>query len=293
MILHFHSFFDFVEDFLNETNLPNHSSQSSYIPSTSDIALFVEEPPTSTYYTMLYNGNSVYYCYCYSFYQYTQVSPSQSFYIPTCFFLVSVLASPTEYLSLLPPLVHILQENDHQKVIQLKQFLFQDCLKPIPNLLSIQFTIDSIPLSFSSILASERLINRIYLSFFSHSIAICLKQLFQTLSIHQIIHILLLLFLEEKILIVTNHITILPTLLEAFLLLLPYSWPHAFIPLIPYYLLPILIESPSPFLFGTSLSTFSFVKDTIPPDVHVLFLNQDFTTNIPSIPPLPKRFLFV
>ena len=73
--------------------------------------------------------------------------------------------------------------------------------------------------------------------------------------------------------------------------MLPYAWPHTFIPLIPYYLLSVLVDSPSPFLFGTTTTTFSSVRDSIPSDVVVVFLSSSPPSPSFSIPEYPKRWI--
>ena len=80
--------------------------------------------------------------------------------------------------------------------------------------------------------------------------------------------------------------------MEGILLLLPYSWPHAFIPIVPYYLLPVLIDTPSPFVFGTSSRTYSYVKELIPEDVDTLFLHDECSIPTPHIPADARRWLY-
>lgn len=74
--------------------------------------------------------------------------------------------------------------------------------------------------------------------------------------------------------------------------MLPYSWAHTFIPVVPYYLLTILIDSPSPFIFGTSASTFAYVKDIVPADVDVIFLHDECKAPCPQIPLSIRRWLY-
>lgn len=80
-------------------------------------------------------------------------------------------------------------------------------------------------------------------------------------------------------------------MLEALLLLLPYAYPHTVIPLVPYYLLRILVDSPSPFLFGTSAFTLASASHAIPPDVHTLFLFSETPIPSPAIPEAPRRWV--
>lgn len=80
--------------------------------------------------------------------------------------------------------------------------------------------------------------------------------------------------------------------MEGILLLLPYSWPHAFIPIVPYYLLPVLIDTPSPFVFGTSSRTYSYVKELIPEDVDTIFLHDECSIPTPHIPADARRWLY-
>ena len=82
-------------------------------------------------------------------------------------------------------------------------------------------------------------------------------------------------------------------ILEGILLLLPYSWPHAFIPVVPYYLFPVLIDTPSPFVFGTSTRTFSYVKELVPQDIDTIFLHHECNIPTPHIPDNSRRWLLV
>lgn len=118
------------------------------------------------------------------------------------------------------------------------------------------------------------------------------KALFRVLETETIATLLLLLLLEEKLLFVSNQIEVLPKVLEGLSLLLPYPWPHGFIPVIPFYLLPVLIDSPSPFLFGTSNTSFAYIRSSISHDIHVIYLTERYHGTAPSIPPKPRQWLW-
>lgn len=120
-----------------------------------------------------------------------------------------------------------------------------------------------------------------------------MKALFQVLETETIVNLLLLLLLEEKLLFVSNQIDVLPKILEGLSLLLPYPWPHGFIPVIPIYLLPVLIDSPSPFLFGTSNTSFAYIQSSISHDIHVVYLSERYHGEIPSIPIKPRQWLWL
>lgn len=118
-----------------------------------------------------------------------------------------------------------------------------------------------------------------------------IKALFHVLETETIVNLLLLLLLEEKLLFVSNQIDMLPMILEGLSLLLPYPWPHGFIPVIPFYLLPVLIDTPSPFLFGTSNISFAYIRASISHDIHVVYLTERYNGTIPFIPIKPRQWL--
>ena len=184
----------------------------------------------------------------------------------------------------------VISGDNGAAVQELYTFLLRDALKPIPNYLSIEFLVNQTRISLQSNSISGRMTHRM-IPLSHSSLADCLTRLFEVVSVDSIVNMLLLLLLEEKILLVSNRLSILPEILEGLLLLLPYSWPHAFIPITPFYLLPILIDSPSPFIFGTSITTYSYVQNVVPKDIHVIFVKEDCQCPCPSIPPLPKQWL--
>lgn len=281
---------------------------TSSLKSPTKPSLFLHELPSSTRYTLLCSGNTVYYCCCLYFYrcveladqlntlpvplhhEHTSSHMEGQVFTPTCLVVLSQIPSPEAFCSLLPSLLAILTDGTEEAVSDLKAFLLRDALKPIPNLLSLQFTIHQSHHSLQSFALSQKQVNRLFL-FANSFIAHCVKQLFDRIDVKTIVDLLLLLLLEEKILLVSNQLELLPILLEGLLVLLPYTWPHPFIPLIPYYLLPVLIDSPSPFLFGTSITTYSFVKDSIPADVNVIFLRDHSQCPSPLIPDVPRRWM--
>ena len=236
---------------------------------------------------MLCNASTIYYCCCYYFYQ---PLPRTSIDSPVCIFLLSKTAAPTQLSLLLPPIISYLTANDMDSLSDYLSFLFYSITTPIPNLLFPSFSLNNSVIVISEYSYSGRSFNRINQKHQSF-LADCISVLFDYLSVSSIVSIIELLLLEEKVIVVSNQLSLLPVLLEAILLLLPYAWPHAFIPLIPYYLLPILIDSPSPFLFGTSLSTFAIVKDHLPDDIHVIYLREDCVKSLFLMPPSPKRWL--
>ena len=129
---------------------------------------------------------------------------------------------------------------------------------------------------------NERSIAKWYSFDACSTLVACIKELFQRMSVDQIVNTLLLLLCEEKLLFVSNQLYILPMILEGLLLLLPYPWPHGFIPTVPIYLLPILIDTPSPFLFGTSVTSFAYIRSILSDDVKVIFLHQELMLRLSS-----------
>ena len=66
---------------------------------------------------------------------------------------------------------------------------------------------------------------------------------------------------------------------------------HPTIPVIPSYLFSILIEAPSPFLFGTFVEAYSSLITRIPDYVRVVRVGREFKEHF-DCPPEPYRRLY-
>lgn len=146
------------------------SQQTSPPVSLSDSSAFAHDMPSSTRYTILCNGSSVFYCCCYYFYKrFEQSSPqpeilnnqNEALFVPVCFFLLSQVASPDQLCSLLPSIVQCLSCESESVITDIEGFLLRDCIRPIPNLLSLQFTLNQKEFLLNSFATPTRSFNRI------------------------------------------------------------------------------------------------------------------------------------
>jgi pentatricopeptide repeat protein len=111
--------------------------------------------------------------------------------------------------------------------------------------------------------------------------------LFECLDIDNIILVWHCLALERQVLITSTQLSILTTATEIFLsLLFPMRWSHAYIPVLPHFLIPIL-SAPMPFLCGIHKSNLADALYDLSRDCVLVDLDKNTVTLGPDTPPLP------
>lgn len=121
--------------------------------------------------------------------------------------------------------------------------------------------------------------------------------LFECLDIENVILVWHCLVLERQVLITSTQISLLTSSCEIFLsLLFPMRWSHAYIPVLPHFLIPIL-SAPMPFLCGiikTNLADalYDLSRDCVLVDLdkNTVTLGPD-TLELPPIPPYQEALL--
>jgi hypothetical protein len=114
--------------------------------------------------------------------------------------------------------------------------------------------------------------------------------LFECLDIDNIIIVWHALSLERQVLITSTQLSLLTTASEIFLsLLFPMRWSHAYIPVLPYFMIPIL-SAPVPFLCGIHKANLADALYDLSRDCVLVDLDKNTVTlgpDTPLLPPLP------
>jgi len=111
--------------------------------------------------------------------------------------------------------------------------------------------------------------------------------LFECLDIDNIILVWHCLCLERQVLITSTQLSVLTTASEIFLsLLFPMRWSHAYIPVLPHFLIPIL-SAPMPFLCGINKTNLAEALYDLSRDCVLVDLDKNTVTLGPDTPPLP------
>lgn len=123
------------------------------------------------------------------------------------------------------------------------------------------------------------------------------RDLFECLDLDHIILVWHALVLERQVLITSTQLSILTIACEIFLsLLFPMKWSHAYIPVLPSFLLPML-SAPMPFLCGLHKASLADALYDLSPECVLVDLDKNTvtlgpeTTPLPPIPPVQKSKL--
>lgn len=205
-------------------------------------------------------------------------SQDQEVYLPKCVVLLSTypyLMAFREYLTQLNRLSKI-----GEMTLPIERYITNICCEipaPPPGSFEVQTTIlDSIIKIWSP--PHNQPIAWVSLPF-SH--------LFECLDIDNIILVWHCLVLERQVLITSTQLSILTTCAEIFLsLLFPMRWSHAYIPVLPHFLIPIL-SAPMPFLCGINKANLADALYDLSGDCVVVDLDKNLVTLGPDTQPLP------
>lgn len=118
-------------------------------------------------------------------------------------------------------------------------------------------------------------------------VALPFAHLFECLDIDNIITVWHCLTLERQVLLTSTQLSLLTTCTEIFIsLLFPMRWSHAYIPVLPHFLVPIL-SAPMPFFCGINKANLASALCDLSPDCVVVDLDMNLVTLGPQTPPLP------
>jgi pentatricopeptide repeat protein len=123
-------------------------------------------------------------------------------------------------------------------------------------------------------------------------VALPFSHLFECLDVDNIITVWHCLTLERQVLLTSTQLSLLTTCSEIFVsLLFPMRWSHAYIPVLPHFLVPIL-SAPMPFFCGINKTNLASALCDLSPDCVVVDLDMNivsFGPQTPSLPPLPPQ----
>ena len=118
-------------------------------------------------------------------------------------------------------------------------------------------------------------------------VALPFGQLFECLDVDNIILVWHCLSLERQVLLTSTQLSLLTTCSEILLsLLYPMGWSHAYIPILPHFLVPML-SAPMPFFCGINKSNLASALCDLSADCVVVDLDMNLVTLGPQTPPLP------
>jgi hypothetical protein len=113
------------------------------------------------------------------------------------------------------------------------------------------------------------------------------SHLFECLDIDNIVLVWHCLVLERQVLLTSTQLSILTTCSEILLsLLFPMRWSHAYIPVLPHFLIPIL-SAPMPFLCGINKANLADALYDLSRECVVVDLDKNLVTLGPDTEPLP------
>ena len=211
-------------------------------------------------------------------------------YIPKCLVLLSMhpyLPAFREYLVQLHRLSRLPPSSTDPKpmTLPIERYITNFCSEipaPPPGSFQVQTTIMD---SIISIWSPEHNMPIQWVSLpFSH--------LFQCLDVENILTIWTALALERQVLITSTQLSLLTTCCEIFLsLLFPLKWTHAYIPVLPHFLVPIL-SAPMPFLCGIDKRYLAHTLEDLSHECIVVDLDKNQVSlgvKTPPLPSLPKH----
>ncbi|KAL9179233.1 hypothetical protein ACHAXT_008523 [Thalassiosira profunda] len=117
------------------------------------------------------------------------------------------------------------------------------------------------------------------------------SHLFQCLDVDNVLKVWTALALERQVLVTSTSLSLLTTCCEILLsLLFPMKWSHAYIPVLPHFLVPIL-SAPMPFLCGIDKRHLNDTMEDLADECIVVDLDKNQVSlgvKTPSMPTLPK-----
>lgn len=200
-------------------------------------------------------------------------------FLPKCLCILSVhpyLTAFREYLTQLHRLV-----NMGNMPLPIERYIINFCTEipaPPPGSFEVQTTILDSVIKFWSPPHNQPIA---WVSLpFSH--------LFECMDVHQVIMVWNALVLERQVLITSTQLSLLTECCEIFLsFLFPMKWSHAYIPLVPQFLLPIL-SAPMPYLCGIDKKCLGKALKDLSNECIVVDLDTNQVTLGPNTPPLPR-----
>eukprot|EP00592_Proboscia_alata_P008052 CAMPEP_0194357832 /NCGR_PEP_ID=MMETSP0174-20130528/5259_1 /TAXON_ID=216777 /ORGANISM="Proboscia alata, Strain PI-D3" /LENGTH=1345 /DNA_ID=CAMNT_0039128017 /DNA_START=35 /DNA_END=4069 /DNA_ORIENTATION=+ len=204
------------------------------------------------------------------------------FFLPKCFCILSAHPFLTAFREYLTQLYRLAKSGT--MTVPIERFITNFCSEvplPPPGSMVVQTTIlDSVIRLWSP----PHNIPTAWVSLpFAH--------LFQCLDLENVVKVWHALALEQQVLLTSTQMSLLTTCSEILIsLLFPMKWSHAYIPVLPHLLIPIL-SAPMPFLCGICKTNLNMALTDLNPECIVVDLDKNMVTNAPStdaLASLPK-----
>jgi hypothetical protein len=207
-----------------------------------------------------------------------ETKEKKNVFIPKCLVILSTYPYLTAFREYLTQLNRLTKSGD--MVLPVERYILNFCSEipaPPPGSFEVQTTmIDSVIKIWSP--PSNMPVQWVSLPF---------GPLFECLDIDNIILVWHCIVLERQVLITSTQLSVLTLASEIFLsLLFPLKWSHAYIPLLPHFLIPIL-SAPMPFLCGIHKENLADALYDLSPECVLVDLDKNLVTLGPETSPLP------
>ncbi|CAB9498860.1 DENN domain-containing protein 5B [Seminavis robusta] len=202
----------------------------------------------------------------------------QEVYLPKCLVILSsypYLMAFREYLTQLNRLSKL-----GEMTLPLERYIINFCSEipaPPPGSFEVQITILDSVIKFWSPPHNQPIA----------WVSLPFAHLFECLDIDNIVLVWHCLVLERQVLLTSTQLSILTVAAEVFLsLLFPMKWSHAYIPVLPHFLIPIL-SAPMPFLCGINKANLADALYDLSSECVLVDLDKNLVTLGPDTEPLP------
>mmetsp|Transcript_5650 Transcript_5650/g.11710 ORF Transcript_5650/g.11710 Transcript_5650/m.11710 type:complete len:1333 (-) Transcript_5650:55-4053(-) len=201
-------------------------------------------------------------------------------YLPKCLVILSMYPYLAAFREFLTQLHHLTKGDGDAMKLPLERYIVNFCSEipaPPPGSFEVQTTI------LDSVIKIWSPPNNLPITW----VSIPFAYTFECLDIDNIITVWHCLALERQVLITSTQLSILTQATEMFLsLLFPMRWSHAYIPVLPTFLIPML-SAPMPFLCGINKANLADALYDLSPECVLVDLDKNTVTLGPETLPLP------
>lgn len=203
---------------------------------------------------------------------------ADKYYVPKCLVILSAYPYLVAFREFLTQLMRLAKSG--QMTLPVERYIANFCAEipaPPPGSFEVQLTI------LDSVIKIWSPPHNLPITWVSLPFA----TLFECLDIDNIILVWHCLTLERQVLITSTQLSLLTAVSEIFLsLLFPMRWSHAYIPVLPHFLIPIL-SAPMPFLCGINKANLADALYDLSGDCVLVDLDKNTVTLGPDTAPLP------
>ena len=209
-----------------------------------------------------------------------EVEEEREVFLPKCLVLLSMYPYLAAFREFLVQLHHLAKGEGDVMRLPLERYIANFCSEipaPPPGSFEVQTTI------LDSVIKIWSPPNNLPITWVSIPFGVT----FECLDIDNIIKVWHCLILERQVLITSTQLSVLTQATEMFLsLLFPMRWSHAYIPVLPTFLIPML-SAPMPFLCGINKANLADALYDLSPECVLVDMDKNTVTLGPDTPPLP------